>query len=231
MSPLPLVTSPADGANDDVLGSLLSLPKGKRFVVRAYRWLDGQSRLALAEAGVRLLPRFVASTQGTKVSESLSSTHLAMRRLCIAQPTHPQQQQDAERTDASTASALASWIASVPPPLQAPGQAAGGAAAAAGSASAGAGVGQRPSGLPLMVWWLSSLTTTYNSVTLRALMHHAVRVAATSTCMHTSYICLASHARFVITKQGGAEVLVALLHRGEHECTVPGTTEDDIAKW
>lgn len=65
------VTSPADGANDDVLGSLLSLPKGKRFVVRAYRWLDGQSRLALAEAGVRLLPRFVASTQGTKVSETV----------------------------------------------------------------------------------------------------------------------------------------------------------------
>lgn len=108
-----------------------------------------------------------------------------MRRRCIAQPTHPQQQQqDAERTDASTASALASWIASVPPPLQAPGQAAGGAAAAAGNASAGAGVGQRPSGLPLMVWWLSSLTTTYNSVTLRALMHHAVRVVATCPRLH-----------------------------------------------
>ncbi len=80
---LPPVDSPADAA----LLALLSLPKGKKLLVRAGPMLAAPHRAQLCGAGLRRLPHFVASNAAGR---------------------------EAEEADAAAAAALADWVGSGP---------------------------------------------------------------------------------------------------------------------
>ena len=60
-----------------------------------------------------------------------------------------------------------------------------------------------PATLAVLTTWLSGLVASYEPITLKALLQH----------------------------NGGAEVMVALLHRGEDECARQGASTGDVAAW
>lgn len=65
------------------------------------------------------------------------------------------------------------------------------------------GQGPAPATLAVLTTWLSGLVASYEPITLKALLQH----------------------------NGGAEVMVALLHRGEDECARQGVSSGDVAAW